>query len=185
MLDEIYSDLEGSFEKAFSHLSAELTRVRTGRASAKMLEEVTVDYYGQPTPITQVATVKVPEARMLTIAPWEQNLLSDIERAIYASNLGLTPNNDGSIIRLSIPPLTGERRAELAKQVRKYGEEAKIGVRAARKDANDMVKALEKDGDITEDDMHRALAKVQELTDAAVKKVDAMVDKKAEEITEV
>jgi len=185
MLDDIYSDLQDGFEGAMTRLGRELGRIRTGRANAGLLEGVTVEYYGTPTPITQVATVKVPEPRLITIVPWEKNLLSAIEKAIFSSDIGLTPNNDGTMIRLGIPPLTGERRAELAKQARKCGEDAKIAVRNARRDANELVKTLEKDGDISEDEMHRALAKVQDLTDKAVTKVDAVVEKKEKEITEV
>lgn len=185
MLDDIYTDLQDGFDGAYTRLGRELGRIRTGRANAGLLEGVTVEYYGTPTPITQVATVKVPEPRLITIVPWEKNLLGTIEKAIFGSDIGLTPNNDGSMIRLAIPPLTGERRAELAKQARKCGEDAKVAVRNARRDANEMVKSLEKDGDISEDEMHRALAKVQDLTDKAVAKVDAIVDKKEKEITEV
>jgi len=185
MIDDILGDLEANFETVHARLARDLTRIRTGRANPTMLDEIRVDYYGSPTPITQVATVKVPEPRLITIAPWEKNMLSAIERAIHASDLGINPNNDGNIIRLAIPPLTGERRAELAKQARKHGEEAKIGIRAARRDANELIKTLQKDGDISEDEMHRAMATVQERTDKNVARVDTTIERKEGEITEV
>ncbi len=185
MFDDIKQDLEERFDAAHQHLAKELSRIRTGRASANLLDEVRVDYYGSATPVNQVATVKVPEPRMITITPWEKNMLAPIERAINGANIGLTPNNDGNMIRLSIPPLTGERRAELAKQARKFGEEAKIAVRGARRDANDMLKSLQKDGDMSEDEMHGHINTVQELTDKAVARVDEIVTTKEQEILEV
>ncbi|MFT4702651.1 MAG: ribosome recycling factor [Bradymonadia bacterium] len=185
MFDAIESDLMENFDAAETRLRKEFARIRTGRANASILDGVMVPYYGSPTPLAQLATVKVPEPRMLTIAPWERNILSDIERALLKADLGLTPNNDGSIIRLSIPPLSGERRQDLAKQARKLTEDARISVRNARRDANELLKVLEKDSEITEDDMHRDLAKVQTLTDAAIAKVDGILTDKEQEILEV
>jgi ribosome recycling factor len=185
MIEEIIEELKSSFEGAQTRLARDLTRIRTGRANPSMLEGIKIDYYGMPTPLTQLATVKVPEPRMITITPWEKTLLGAIEKAIFGSDLGLTPNNDGAMIRLSFPPLTGERRQELAKQARKLGEDAKIAVRNARRDANDMIKALQKDGDISEDEMHRHTERVQQFTDKAVTAVDDVVARKEAEIMEV
>jgi ribosome recycling factor len=185
MIEDIISDLKEGFDKAYQKLARELGRIRTGRASANMLDEIRVDYYGQSTPLSQVATIKVPEPRMLTIAPWDRSVMKDIEKAILTSDLGLNPNNDGTIIRLSIPPLTGERRNELVKAAKKVAEEARVAVRGARRDANDMLKSLEKDGEISEDDMHRALARVQELTDKGIEHVDGVLARKEGEILEV
>ena len=185
MFDDIAAELDERFESAFTRLKKEFQRIRTGRASTALLDGVTVPYYGAPTPLTQVATVKIPEPRMLTIAPWEKNLLGDIERAIHKADLGLTPNNDGSIIRLTIPPLSGERRQELARQAKKLAEDARIAVRAARRDANEMLKAFQKDGELTEDDLHRDLARVQTKTDTAISQVDEILSEKEKEILEV
>ena len=185
MFDDIEAELMERFENAYAALKRDFSRVRTGRASTALLDGVMVEYYGTPTPISQVATIKVPEARLITVAPWERNLVGEIERAIHKADLGVTPNNDGSIIRLPIPPLTGERRQELAKVVRKHGEDARVAIRAARRDANDMLKSLQKDGDITEDELHRYLARIQDATDKAVGTVDKLIHDKEQEILEV
>jgi ribosome recycling factor len=185
MIQDILETLQESFDGAFTRLARELQKIRTGRANPALLDEIRVEYYGAPSPLSQVASVKVPEPRLITIQPWDKTLLPAIEKAIHASDLGLTPNNDGTLIRLSIPPLTGERRAEFAKGARKHGEDAKIAVRAGRKDANDLLKALQKDGDISEDELHRHTATVQERTDKAVARIDEMVAKKEKEIMEV
>ncbi len=185
MLDEIQEDLEANFKKAFDALSRELARVRSGRANINLLDNIRVPYYGQPTPLSQMAALQVPEPRMITIKPWESNLLKDIERAILQSDLGLTPSNDGTLIRLHIPPLTEDRRRDLVKQVKAHGEDAKISIRNSRRDANSTLKDLEKDSDITEDDLQRGLKVVQDLTDAAVAKVDAIITKKEAELMEV
>lgn len=185
MLNEIYEDLESGSDKAITRLRRELARIRTGRANPSILEGITVDYYGQPTPLSQAASIKVPEPRLLTITPWDKSLIGPIERAINMSDLGLSPSNDGSLIRLPIPALTQERRQELAKAARKAAEDARIAVRNARRDANDLVKSLEKDKEISEDEMHRGTAKVQELTDAAIRKIDDVLADKEKEILEV
>lgn len=185
MIDDVLSELNDQFEAALSHLKRELVRIRTGRANPAMLEGVTVEYYGTPTPISQVATVKVPEPRLITITPWDKSVISDIERAINMSELGLSPNNDGTMIRLPIPTLTRERREELAKQARRYGEDAKISIRNQRRDANDTLKSLEKEKEIGEDELHRALDDVQARTDAASNKVDEIVANKEKEILEL
>lgn len=185
MLDDIYDDLKSTFHDAQERLRRELTKVRTGRANPAVLDSVMIDYYGQPTPIAQAATIKVPEPRLITITPWDKGLIGDIERAINLAALGLNPNNDGSMIRLPIPSLTKERREELAKQARQTAEESRIAIRNGRRDANDMIKSLEKDKEISEDEMHRATDKVQELTDKAVGVIDAILADKEKEILEV
>lgn len=185
MIDDIFKELQDGFEKAYAKMTKEFGRIRTGRASANMLDEIRVDYYGTPTPVNQVATVKVPEPRMITVSPWDKSVLKDIEKALLASDLGLTPNNDGTIIRLNVPPLTGERRTELVKQAKRVAEDTRILVRAGRRDANDMLKAIQKDGDISEDQLHTELARVQDLTDKAIEHVDGALAKKEAEIMEV
>ena len=185
MEEELYEDLKANFEKTFGALRRELSRVRSGRANVNLLDNVKVPYYGEPTAISQVASLQVPEPRMITIKPWEKTMLKEIERALQQSNLGITPSNDGTVIRLSVPPLTEERRRDLARQVQKHGENGKVSVRNSRRDANAMLKALQKDGDLTEDDLKRALDRVQTLTDEAVKQLDEIVGSKEEELMEV
>lgn len=185
MEEELYEDLKANFEKTFGALRRELSRVRSGRANVNLLDNVKVPYYGEPTAISQVASLQVPEPRMITIKPWEKTMLKEIERAIQQSNLGITPSNDGTVIRLSVPPLTEERRRDLARQVQQHGENGKVSVRNSRRDANAMLKALQKDGDLTEDDLKRALDNVQSLTDDAVKQLDQIVNVKEEELMEV
>lgn len=185
MIDDITADLDERFEKAFGNLKNQFTRIRTGRASVALLDGVTVEYYGVPTPVSQVATVKAPEARLITVVPWEKSLVGAIEKAIHKADLGVSPSNDGNMIRLPIPPLSGERRTELAKSAKKIAEDARIAVRAARRDANDMLKSLQKDGDITEDDLRKHLQTVQDSTDKAVGTVDGMLAEKEGEILDV
>ncbi len=185
MEEEIYEDLKSSFEGAYSALRRELARVRSGRANVNLLDNIRVPYYGQPTPLSQVASLQVPEPRMITIKPWEKTLLGDIERAIQQANLGITPANDGTVIRLSIPPLTEERRKSLVKDVGQMGENAKVSARNARRDANALLKALQKDGELTEDDLKRSLDQVQELTNGATGQIDGIVKQKEEELLEV
>ena len=185
MIDDIIADLDERFDKAFGNLKNQFTRIRTGRASVALLDGVTVEYYGVPTPVSQVATVKAPEARLITVVPWEKSLVSEIEKAIHKADLGVSPSNDGNMIRLPIPPLSGERRTELARMAKKLAEDGRIAVRAARRDANDMLKSLQKDGDISEDDLRGHLQSVQDGTDKAVAKVDTMLGEKEAEILEV
>ena len=184
-MDEIYEDLKSSFEQTYTALRRDLARVRTGRASASVLAGVKVDYYGSMTEVSQVAAIQVPEARMITIKPWEASLLQAIERAIINASLGLAPSSDGTVIRINIPPLTEERRRELGRQVTQIGENAKVSARNHRRDANTMLKEMKKDGDISEDDLNRGLKEVQKLTDASISVVDEIVAKKQAEITEV
>lgn len=184
-IEEVVFDMEAAFEKAFDALKRELNRVRSGRASTTMLDPVKVKYYGVPTPINQVAQVQVPEARLIVIKPFEATLLKEIERAIQTSDLGLNPSNDGTVIRLSVPPLTEERRKVLVKQVGKHGEAAKTSVRNARRDANSALKQLESESEITEDDLARALKDVQKHTDAATGKIDEIIGAKESDLMEV
>lgn len=185
MLDEVFEDLKDSFEGVIKGLQRELTKVRTGRANPAIFDGLRVDYYGTPTPLNQIGALKVVDATLITIQPWEKNMIPLVEKSILTSDLGLNPANDGTLIRVPIPPLTGERRKELVKLVKSAGEDHKIRARGARRDANDMIKALQKDSEISEDDMHRALKTVQEHTDAIVKKIDALVSSKEKEIMEV
>ncbi len=185
MVKDILDEGRTSMEKAIKALRRDMARVRTGRASTSLLDDVKIDYYGTPTPLSQVANLSVPEPRLITIQPWEKNLISDIERAIYKSDLGLNPSSDGVLIRLPIPALTEERRKEMAKQVRRMGEEAKISIRSARRDANETLKLLEKDKEITADDLKQGEKDVQQLTDDYVAKVDSIVKEKEQELMEL
>jgi len=172
-------------DAATEHLKVELGGIRTGRASLTLLDGIKVDYYGTPTPLKQVATLGVPESRLLTVQPWEPPLIKEIERALLASGLGLTPSNDGKMIRIPIPPLSEERRKELIKLCKKHGEEAKVHLRNIRREGNEELKHLQKGSKITEDDLRKAETEVQKLTDQHVQKVDQILKKKEEEILEV
>lgn len=169
-------------EKTLSSLDREYKAIRAGRANASVLDRITVDYYGVPTPIQQMAAVSVPEARILQIQPWDASTLKDIEKAILTSDIGINPNNDGRVIRLSFPPLTEERRKEITRDVRKKAEEAKVAVRNLRRDSLDKLKALKKAGDITEDDEQNGEKKIQNLTDKYCKQVDELATEKEKEI---
>jgi ribosome recycling factor len=184
MLDEIYQDTRDSNQKALASLEKELQRMRTGRASLSILDGIRVDYYGTPTPLNQMATLAVPESRLITIQPWDVSVIKDIEKAILKSDLGLTPSNDGKLIRISIPPLTEERRKELVKVVHKTCEDYKVSVRNTRRDANDMVKSLKKDGDISEDDAFKAQDQIQKITDEFIAGIDECYKEKEKEILE-
>ena len=175
----------GRMEAALEHLKIELGGIRSGRASLTLLDGIKVDYYGTPTPLKQVATLAVPESRLLTVQPWEPPLLKEIERALLASGLGLTPSNDGKMIRIPIPPLSEERRRELIKLCKKHGEETKVHLRNIRREGNEELKRLQKESKLTEDDLRKAEAEVQKLTDQHVQKVDQILQKKEEEILEV
>ncbi|MFN2746256.1 MULTISPECIES: ribosome recycling factor [Bacillus] len=172
-------------EKAVTAYQRELATVRAGRANPALLDKVTVEYYGAQTPLNQLASINVPEARMLVITPYDKTALGDIEKAIQKADLGVTPTNDGSIIRITIPPLTEERRKELVKLVKKYSEEAKVAVRNIRRDANDDLKKLEKNGEMTEDELRSSTEDVQKLTDEYVSKIDEITKDKEKEIMEV
>ncbi len=176
---------ENKMKKAIASLENDLAAVRAGRANPAVLDKITVEYYGAQTPLAQVGTISVPEARSIVIQPWDMTVLKDIERAILASDLGLTPNNDGKVIRLNFPPLTEERRKELSKGVSKRGEEAKVAIRNIRRDAIEGFKKQKKDGEITEDDLKGLEDKIQKLTDKFVKEIDGIVAAKEKEILEV
>ncbi|NOZ84717.1 MAG: ribosome recycling factor [Deltaproteobacteria bacterium] len=184
MIDDTIKELEESISKSHDALRRDLARIRTGRASVTLLDGIKVNYYGTPTPLNQMATLAVPEPRLIVINPWDKNVLSDIEKAISGADLGLNPMNDGNIIRLPIPSLTEERRKELVKVVRRTGEDSKIAIRNHRRDAKEMLKSLQKDGEISEDDLHRAIDEVQKRTDEGTKKVDEMVQAKEKEVLE-
>jgi ribosome recycling factor len=178
-------DAEERMEKTLNNLKDEYVTIRAGRANPGVLNRVTADYYGAPTPIQQLANVSVPEARMLVIQPWDKTALKAIERAIQASDIGINPNNDGSVIRLIFPELTEERRKELTKDVRKKGEAAKVAVRNIRRDAVDRIKKAQKAGEITEDDQKKDEEAAQKLTDKFVEKIDKAVEEKTKEIMTV
>jgi ribosome recycling factor len=184
MVNDVLADLEQGMNGAIDGLKRELARRRTGRANVSLLDGIKVDYYGTLSPLNQVASVQVPDPRLITIKPWEKSMVAVIEKAIMQSSLGLNPNSDGELVRIPIPPLTGERRKELVKDVKRVGEEAKVALRNHRRDANDMLKGLEKEKEISEDEMHRGMSRVQELTDDFVKRVDEVVAKKEKEIIE-
>jgi len=185
MLEEVISESKDSMSRSVEALKREMSKVRTGRASISLLDDVRVDYYGTPTPLNQVGTLAVPEARLITITPWEKQLIPDIEKAIMKSDLGLNPASDGQLIRIAIPALTEERRKEMVKVIRRMGEDAKIAVRNARRDANDNLKMLEKEKEISEDDLKRGEKQVQEVTDSFVEKVDEVVAHKEKEVMEI
>ncbi len=182
---ELLKDLERRMVGALDAFKSELAGLRTGRASLGLLDGVSVDYYGTPSPLHQVASLSVPEPTAITIAPWEPKMVAEVERAILRSNLGLTPNNDGKVIRLNIPPLTEERRRELVKVAHDYAEEARNEIRQVRRDGNDRIKKMEKDKEVSEDEMRRGLDEVQKLTDAYTGKIGDIVQHKEEEILEV
>ena len=176
---------EEKMDKTIEALKRDLASSRTGRASTTLLDRISVDYYGTPTPVKQVANVSAPEPRLITIVPWERKMLGDIERAILKSDLGLNPNNDGTMIRLEIPQLTEERRKELSKKVSKDAEDSKVVIRNIRRDANDAIKKMEKKKEITEDDSKEAQENIQKLTDKKIKLIDEIKAKKEKEVMEV
>jgi len=184
MLESIYEETREKMGKSETALHNELKRVRTGRAALSLLDGIRVDYYGTLTPINQMATLAVPESRLITIQPWDVSIIKEIEKAILKSDLGLTPSSDGKMIRISIPPLTEERRKELVKIVNKICEEHKVAVRNIRRDSNEIIKSLKKDGDISEDDAFRAQDQVQKITDKYINLVDGIYEGKEKEILE-
>jgi ribosome recycling factor len=183
--DDVLPDAEKRMEKAFASLERDLAKLRTGRAGTALVDGIRVDYYGTPTPVNQLASVAVPDSRTITIQPWDKAAFALVEKAVLKSDLGLTPVNDGKIIRISIPPLTEERRKELVKISRKYAEEAKVAVRNVRRDANDRLKKMEKAKDITEDELKKLGDDVQKLTDRFVAGCDERCQAKEKEIMEI
>ncbi len=181
----VYDEANGSMDKALRSLKAELQKVRTGRASTALLEGVLVEYYGTPTPINQLANLSTPDPRLIVVSPFDKSVIGAVEKAIMASDLGLTPSNDGKVVRIPIPPLTEERRKELVKHVHRLAEDHKVGVREARRDALSMLKDLESEGAVPADDRRREEKRIQGLTDDHVKKIDEMTAQKEEEILQV
>lgn len=185
MIGEILDQGKARMEEVIVRTKKAFASVRTGRANPALLDRIVVNYYGTPTPLNQMASVTVPEPRMLVITPWDKSAMKDIEKAILTSDLGLVPNNDGSVIRLAIPPLTEERRKELVRLVRKDAEDHRVAVRNIRRDLNEAAKKLEKDGDISEDELRRAQEKIQKLTDRFIEQIDELLKAKEKEIMEV
>lgn len=185
MTKDVLASMKSHMEKTLDALRKEYQKVRTGRASTALLEDIKVNYYDTPTPINQVAAVAVPEPRVITIQPWEAKLIPQIEKAILNANIGLTPTNDGKLIRLAVPALTEERRKEIVKQLKKMAEDSKIALRNIRRDAIDSLKKLEKDKNISEDDLKRSEKDVQDVTNSYVAKVDEVVAAKEKEVMEV
>ena len=184
MLEDIKKETTAHMEKSLEALNKEFSRVRTGRASLNLLDGIRADYYGTPTPLNQMASLSVPEAKLILIQPWDPKACEPIEKAILKSDLGLTPQNDGKVIRISIPAVTEERRKELVKVIRKMAEETKVAVRNARRDANEMFKDYKKEGEISEDDAFKGQEEMQKLTDSFIKKIDETLADKEKEIME-
>lgn len=184
-MQEIFDLSKEKMEKSLTALHNEFASMRVGRASPAVLDKIQVDYYGVPTPIQQMAAISVSEGRILVIQPWDVTTIQPIEKAIYASDLGITPMNDGKVIRLTFPPLTEEKRKVLAKDVGKYAEEAKVAVRSIRRDAIEKLKKLKKDSTITEDDLHDGEKEIQDITDKYIKEVDKLAEKKEKDIMEI
>lgn len=185
MIGQLMDDGKARMEEVIARTKKAFASVRTGRANPALLERIVVSYYGTPTPLTQMASVTVPEPRMLVITPWDKSSIKDIEKAILASDLGLVPSNDGTVIRLAIPPLTEERRKDLVKLVRKDAEDHRVAVRNIRRDLNEIAKKMEKDGEISEDELRRAQDEIQKLTDRYIEEIDQLLKVKEKEIMEV
>ena len=183
-MDERLQQYDNKMQKAYDFLATDFAAIRAGRANPHVLDRIRVDYYGTPTPIQQVGNISVPEPRVIQIAPWEKSLIKDIERAIMASDVGITPSNDGAVIRLVLPELTEERRKDLVKEVKKKGEEGKVAVRNIRRDGNDAFKKLAK-GEVSEDEVKQLEDKLQKMTDKYIKDIDALVEDKSKEILTV
>ncbi len=185
MLNDIYTDTQDRMDKALESLDRDYRKLRTGRASVSLVDSIRIDYYGTSTPLNQLATLTIPDPRTIMIQPWDTSVIGEIEKAILKSDLGLTPMNDGKVIRINIPPLTTERRRELVKVVKKMAEETKVAVRNIRRDANDMIKDLKKEKEISEDDQFRAQEETQKITDDLIKRIDAVYSAKEKEILEI
>ena len=184
MIESMYQETRESMQKSIDALENDLKKIRTGRASLSILDDIRVDYYGTLTPLNQMASLSTPEGRLIMIQPWDVSVIKDVEKAILKSDLGLMPSNDGKVIRISIPPLTEERRKQLVKVIYKKSEEHKISVRNIRRDTNDLLKSLKKDGDISEDDAFKAQDQVQKITDEHIKLIDDVCKNKEKEILE-
>ncbi|MBR9979716.1 MAG: ribosome recycling factor [Desulfatitalea sp.] len=184
MIEETYQETQDRMAKTITAFQVELKRVRTGRASTSILDGIKANYYGTLTPLNQMATVAVPESRLITVQPWDASAIKEIEKAILKSDLGLTPSNDGKLIRLAIPALSEQRRKELVKVVQKTGEEHKVAVRNIRRDANELIKGFKKDGDVSEDDAFKAQDQIQKITDEYIQRIDEICKAKETEILE-
>lgn len=184
MIESIYQETRDSMKKTIDALKNEFKKIRTGRASLSILDDIRVDYYGALTPLNQMASLSIPESRLIAIQPWDVSVIKDVEKAILKSDLGLTPSNDGKIIRISIPPLTEERRKQLVKTLYKKSEEHKVSIRNVRRDANDLLKSLKKDGEVSEDDAFKGQDRIQEITDEYIKIVDDVCKEKEKEVLE-
>ena len=180
-----YNIIKDKMDSSINNLKEKFSEVRAGRANPAILNKVKIDYYGTPTPINQVAGVSVPEARMIVIQPWDMSVLKDIEKAILASDIGINPNNDGKIIRLTFPELTEERRKEIVKEIKKLAEECKVAIRNVRRDGMDIAKKLQKDGEMTEDELKQSENKIQELTDKSIEEIDSALANKEKEILSI
>lgn len=185
MIKEVFQEAKDKMDKSVKNLEKEMSRVRTGRASANLLDGVKVDYYGTLTPLSQMASIAIPESRLITVQPWDMSAIKEVEKGILKANIGLTPSSDGKIVRISIPPLTEERRKEIAKNAHQTCEDCKIAVRNIRRDANDTLKSLQKDGDISEDENFKGQKQIQEMTDQYISKIDKIYTGKEKEILEV
>jgi ribosome recycling factor len=185
MLNDIYADAEDRMNKVLDSLERDYRKLRTGRASISLVDGIRVGYYGTPTPLSQLATLTIPDPRTIMIQPWDVSVIGEVEKAIMKSELGLTPMNDGKLIRINIPPLNAERRRDLVKVVKKMAEESKVAARNIRRDANEMIKDLKKDKEISEDEQFRAQEETQKVTDDFIKRIDALYTLKEKEILEI
>lgn len=184
MIQEVLRDAKERMQKAVEATRREFSAIRTGRATPALLERITVEYYGVPTPIPQLATISVPEPRLLVVQPWDKRIIKDVERAILKSDLGLVPSSDGTVIRIPIPPLTEERRKELVRVARKHAEDGRVAIRNIRREAKEMIENLEDEGEISEDEARRALEELQKLTDQHIQEIERHLSKKEQEILE-
>ncbi|MFZ5591048.1 MAG: ribosome recycling factor [Bacillota bacterium] len=185
MAKELIAEAEANMKKTVEVVKKEFASLRAGRATPALLDKITVNYYGTPTPLNQLANISVPEARLLVIQPWDKSALPEIEKAILKSDLGITPTSDGTVVRLQIPQLTKERRAELVKVIKKKAEEGRVAIRNVRRDANDALKAKEKKGEISEDELKRSQDEVQKITDKYIKEIDTLLQNKEQEIMSI
>ena len=184
-MENLFKNCERKMKNSLDHLRLEISKLRTGSANGAILEGIKIDYYGNLTPLNQVATLGVPDSQTITIQPYDVSILKDLEKAILASDLGLTPNNDGKIIRLNVPPLTGERRQQLVKIVKKYTEEGKVAIRNVRRDFNDQLKTMEKNHEVSEDEGKKGLEKLQKITDECIKEAEKLSETKEKDILNV
>ncbi len=184
-MEEVFKDCEKKMKKALDKLAKDFNKLRTGRASASLVEDIVIDYYNTPTPLKQLASISIPDSRTIAIQPWDRNAISNVEKGIMKSDLGLTPINDGKLIRINIPPLTEERRRELVKVAKKYTEEAKIAIRNIRREGNETLKKMKNQKEITEDDLYSGQEEIQKITDRYIAKAEELLKEKEKEIMEI